>query len=417
MHMTKPQGPLSGITVIELGNYIAGPTAGRVFADFGATVIKVERPRTGDELRNWRLFAGDTSMLFHTINRNKRSIVLDLKHPDGQQAILRIAEKADVLIENFRPGTLEKWQIGPEELDKVNPRLVIARISAFGQTGPESAKPGFAAVAESVGGLRNLVGEPDSPPVRVGVSIGDSIAGIYAACGALMVLLQQQHAAGDAKQALPLDERVVDVALNESILSITESLVPDYSAFGIERQRVGGRVEGVAPTNAYPCKGGQTVVIAGNGDSIFHRYMQLIGRPDLAERSDLQTNAHRWQHKEELDEAITTWTLQHTREDALRQLDHVGVPAGPIYTAADIAQDAQYASRNMIQYFPVDVGEPEPKQVGFPGIVPVIGSRSRAIGHLAPHLGADTQAVLDEYGIMTDSEPQQDTPSRQGADA
>lgn len=387
--------PLDGVRVLELGNYIAAPTAGRMLADFGAEVIKVERPKTGDELRNWRLYSGDTSMLYRTINRNKKSIVLDLRTEEGRQLVLDLAAKCDILLENFRPGTLEKWGIGPDALNAANPDLVITRISAFGQTGPMSQRPGFAAVAEAAGGFRELVGDPDRPPVRVGVSIGDSIAGLYAAFGAVMALFQRETAKVAGTQGPSLPHRIIDVALNESILSMMESLIPDYLAYGVKRERVGGRMEGIAPSNAYLCNDGNSVIIAGNGDAIFQRYMDTIGRPDLGTDPGLQSNAGRWERRDELDAAIGEWTAQYSREEALKILDTAGVPSGPINTAADICSDEQYAARNMIQQFTVDTGEAEPKQVGFPGIVPVIGGTSLPIRHVGPDLGEHTREVLE----------------------
>jgi formyl-CoA transferase len=390
--------PLAGVRVLELGNYIAAPTAGRMLADFGAEVIKVERPQTGDELRNWRLYAGDTSMLYRTINRNKKSIVLDLKTDRGRAIVLDLLRKSDVLLENFRPGTLEKWGLGPEVLDRVNPELIITRISAFGQTGPMSERPGFAAVAEAFGGLRELVGEPDRPPVRVGVSIGDSIAGIYAAFGTVMMLFQRE------RTMVPLPQRVIDVALNEAVFSVMESLVPDYLAYGVVRERVGGRMEGIAPSNAYPCADGASIVVAGNGDAIFRRYMEIIGRADLAADPDLQTNAGRWRRRDELDEAIAQWSVKHDRDEALKILDQAGVPSGPIYTAADIYADDQYAARNMLQHFAVDTGAGEPQRVGFPGIVPVIGGQSLPIRNVGPDLGQHTHEVLSTVLGLSDDE-------------
>ena len=395
---TKDIHPLAGVRVLELGNYIAAPTAGRMLADFGAEVIKVERPVTGDELRNWRLYSGDTSMLYRTINRNKKSIVIDLKTERGREIVLDLVRHCDVLLENFRPGTLEKWGLGPEELDRVNPELVITRISAFGQTGPLSERPGFAAVAEAFGGLRELVGDPDRPPVRTGVSIGDSIAGIYAAFGTVMALFQRERV------KVPLAQRVIDVALNESVLSVMESLVPDYLAYGVTRERVGGRMEGIAPSNAYPCADGTSIIVAGNGDAIFQRYMQTIGRPDLAEEPELQSNAGRWQRREELDTAIGQWTILHDRDEALKLLDEAGVPSGPIYTAADICADEQYEARNMIQHFAVDIGESKPKSVGFPGIVPVIGGASLPIRNVGPDLGQNTREVLSTVLGLSDDD-------------
>ncbi|WP_461187925.1 CaiB/BaiF CoA transferase family protein [Arthrobacter sp. Z4-13] len=386
--------PLEGVRVLELGNYIAAPTAGRLLADFGAEVIKVERPGTGDELRNWRLHKGDTSMLYRTINRNKKSVVLDLRTEAGKQAVLALAAKSDILLENFRPGTLERWGLGPDVLNQANPNLIITRISAFGQTGPLSERPGFAAVAEAYGGFRNLVGDPDRAPVRVGVSIGDSIAGLYAAFGSMMSLYQREARRRDSAGAAPLTERIIDVALNEAMFSMMESLIPDYQAYGVDRQRVGGRMEGIAPSNAYVCKDGASIVVAGNGDSIYQRYMDTIGRPDLAADPALQTNAGRWERREELDQAIGKWTAGLDAGDALAALDAAGVPAGPIYTAADISTDSQYEARNMIQKFDVSTGDEILSDVGFPGIVPVIGDQSLPIRNLGPDLGENTEEIL-----------------------
>jgi formyl-CoA transferase len=288
--------------------------------------------------------------------------------------------------------------LGPEELDRANPDLVITRISAFGQTGPMAGRPGFAAVAEAVGGLRELVGDPDRPPVRVGVSIGDSIAGIYAAFGTVMALFHRNRVA-----EVPLAHRVIDVALNESVLSMMESLVPDHLAYGVTRQRVGGRMEGIAPSNAYPCSDGASIVVAGNGDGIFGRYMRLIGRDDLADDPDLQTNAGRWRRRDELDDAIAGWTRRHSRDEALALLGDAGVPSGPIYTAADICADEQYKARNMIQSFDVDTGDGE-HSVGFPGIVPVVGGASLPIRTVGPDLGEHTRDVLSSLSSLTEAE-------------
>lgn len=386
--------PLAGVRVLELGNFIAAPTAGRMLADFGAEVIKVERPGTGDELRNWRLHAGSTSMLFRTINRNKKSIVLDLKTELGRDIVLELVAHCDVVLENFRPGTLEKWGLGPTELNAVNPNLILTRVSAFGQTGPLSQRPGFAAVAEAMGGFRDLVGDPDRPPVRVGVSIGDSIAGLYAAFGSVMALFQREVRQGRTDAALELHERVIDVALNESMLSMMESLIPDYSAYGVARERVGGRMDGIAPTNAYLCGDGASIVIAGNADAIYQRYMHVIGRDDLGRDPGLQNNAARWLRRDELDAAIGAWTLGLSARAALAVLEEAGVPSGPIYTAADICADAQYKARNMIQRFDVSDGSQVLPGVGFSGIVPVIGERSLDIKTLGPDLGEHTREVL-----------------------
>lgn len=338
-------------------------------------------------------------MLFRTINRNKKSIVLDLKADAG-----RLVKHCDVLLENFRPGTLEKWGIGPEELSAANPDLVITRVSAFGQTGPLSQRPGFAAVAEALGGFRELVGDPDRPPVRVGVSIGDSIAGLYAAFGSVMALFQREVRRGHTELALALHERIIDVALNESMLSMMESLIPDYEAYGRTRERTGGRMEGIAPSNAYVCLGGSSIVIAGNGDSIFQRYMEVIGRSDLAQDPSLRSNHARWARRDELDAAIGEWTGSHPAAEALAILEHAGVPSGPIYTAKDICEDPQYAARNMIQRFPVSSGTEIYENVGFPGIVPVIGGTSLPIRSLGPELGEHSREIFSELLGMDEAE-------------
>ncbi|ALG84595.1 CaiB/BaiF CoA transferase family protein [Gordonia phthalatica] len=388
--------PLAGVRVLELGNYIAAPTAGRMLADFGAEVIKIER-ETGDELRNWRLYDGETSMLFRTINRNKKSVVLDLRTDEGRDDVETLAAHCDVVLENFRPGTLEKWGIGPEQLSAVNPNLIFVRISAFGQTGPYSERPGFAAVAEAYGGFRELVGDPDRPPVRVGVSIGDSIAGLYGAFGAVMSLYEGLRRREESDEPLPLSDRIVDVALNEAIFSMMESLVPDLGAYGVTRQRTGGRMEGIAPSNGYLCEDGSSVVISGNADAIFPRYMRAIGRDDLADDPDLANNDGRWQRRDEIDAAIGAWTGARSRDEVLAVLDAAQVPAGPIYTAADIVADEQYRARNMVQEFDVDAGGTEPRRVGFPGIVPVLGEASLPIRSVGPELGEHTAEIRERF--------------------
>lgn len=389
--------PLEGVRVVELGNYIAAPTAGRLLADFGADVIKVERPRTGDELRRWRLHRGETSMLYRTINRGKRSVVVDLRSDEGRAIVLDLIRTADVLLENFRPGTLERWALDAAALEEANPDLVVARISAFGQSGPLSHRPGFAAVAEAYGGFRELVGEPGRPPSRTGVSIGDTIAGIYAAFGIAMSLFARLRDAGRLRET-PFDDRVIDVALNEAMLSVTESLVPDWEAYGVRRARTGGRMEGIAPSNAYLCADGKSIVVAGNGDSIFQRYMSAIGRADLAVDPALQSNEGRWEARDRLDDAIGAWAATLTSQEALAVLDAAGVPSGPIYTAEDVCADEQYAARDMIQRFDVDDGDGVRAGVGFPGIVPVFGGRSLPIAHVGPDLGEHTRDVLRELG-------------------
>ncbi|GGF39375.1 CoA transferase [Marmoricola endophyticus] len=388
-----PYRPLAGLRVVELGNYIAAPTAGRLLADFGAEVVKVERPRTGDEVRRWRLYAGETSMLYRTLNRGKKSVELDLRSPEGLAAVEALIAGSDALLENFRPGTLDRWGLDAARLTELNPELVVARVSAFGQSGPLASRPGFAAVAEGYGGLRELVGEPDRPPSRVGVSIGDSIAGLYAGFGIVMGLFDREQRRRAGAETVGPATRHVDVALHEAVFSMMESLVPDLSAYDVSRQRTGGRMEGIAPSNAYVCADGQSVVIAGNGASIFGRFMTAIGREDLAADATLADNNERWKRRDELDEAIGQWTRAHDREEVLGVLEEADVPAGPIYTAADIVTDPQYAARDMVQQLPVEVAG-ETRDVAFPGIVPLLGDRSLPVSHVGPDLGADTHAVL-----------------------
>lgn len=391
-----PSAALAGLRVIEMGQLIAGPFAGKTLGDFGAEVIKIER-ESGDELRNWRLYAGETSMLFRTINRNKKSMVLDLRTEEGREDVRTLAGHCDVVLENFRPGTLEKWGLGPEELSRDNPELIIVRISAFGQTGPYAERPGFAAVAEAYGGFRELVGDPDRPPVRTGVSIGDSIAGLYGAFGAVMALYEGLRRRDAAAEPLPVADRIVDVALHEAIFSMMESLIPDLGAYGVRRERTGGRMQGIAPSNAYVCGDGFSVVISGNADGIFGGYMRAIGRADLADDPDLADNDGRWHRRDEIDDAIGAWTGARTRDEVLAALDAAGVPAGPIYTAADIVADPQYSARNMIQEFDVDTGAPEPVRVGFPGVVPVLGGQSLPIRSLGPEIGEHTDEIRERF--------------------
>lgn len=394
--------PLAGVRVLELGNFIAAPTAARLLADFGAEVIKVERPRKGDELRNWRLFAGDTSMLYRTINRNKLSVELDLRSPAGLAAAKRLIATCDVLVENFRPGTLDRWGLDAATLAEINPELVVARISAFGQTGPMSQRPGFAAVAEAYGGLRELVGEADRPPSRVGVSIGDSIAGLYAAFGVMMALHQRGVARAAGVPAPSPTEQHIDVALHEAVFSMMESLVPDVSAYGVTRVRTGGRMEGIAPSNAYACSDGDAV-ISGNADNLFGKFMRAIDRPDLAADPGLVNNKGRWERRDELDEVIGAWTRGRTRAEVLEVLDAAGVPAGPIMTGADIIDDAQFLARDMVQTMPVDVAG-ETQQVAFPGVVPVLGQASLPLRSVGPDLGEHNSYVLGELLGMDEAE-------------
>lgn len=378
-------GPLAGVRVLELGNFIAAPTAGRLLADFGAEVVKVERPGRGDELRRWRLHEGETSLLFRTLGRNKKSVTLDLSEDSGRGAVRRLVRDTDVLLENFRPGTLEKWGLGPDELQRANPDLVIVRISGYGQTGPYRDRPGFGGVAEAVGGLRALTGHPGEPPVRVGISLADSVAGLYAVVGALLGLLERRD--GGARG------EVVDVALYEAVYSLMESLVPDYDAFHVEREPSGANLPGIVPSGTYPCADGRYLVVSGNGNAIFARLMRAIGRPELADDPRMADNDGRVRCGRELDAAIAAWAARHTLDEAELILRRAEVPCGPILTAEDILADPHYAARGMHERHKVTIGGSE-REVVFPGIVPKLRNRPGRTRWLGPDLGRHTEDVL-----------------------
>jgi formyl-CoA transferase len=394
--MESPQpapGPLAGLKVLELGQLIAGPFAAKTLADFGAEVIKVEPPPDpkrhldgGDPLREWRLLKDGTSVWWQVQSRNKRSIALDLKDADAQDIVRRLAQDSDVLIENFRPGALEGWGLGPDTLLELNPRLIVLRISGYGQTGPYRDRPGFGVVAEAMGGLRHLTGEPGRVPVRVGVSIGDTLAALHGVIGILLAL-QHRHACGRGQ--------VVDVALYEAVFNCMESLLPEYSAFGAVRGPAGSAMPGIVPTNAYQCAGGGYALIAGNGDSIFKRLMVVIGRPDLAQDPELSGNAGRVGRVAEIDGAIGKWAAQHTVNEVLAALETAAVPAGRIYTVADIAADPHYQARGMLQEVRMDDGS----MLAVPGVVPKLSATPGAHRRNAPRLGQDTDEVLREVGL------------------
>ena len=384
---TPPPGPLSGLKVLELGQLIAGPFAGKSLADFGAQVIKVEPPGDGDPLRKWRMLHQGTSVWWQVQSRNKQSVVLDLRTEEGRADTRRLAAEADVLIENFKPGTLEKWGLGYETLAAENPGLIMLRISGYGQTGPYRDLPGFAVVAEAMGGLRHLMGEPGRVPVRAGVSLGDTLAALH---GVIGVLLALQARTQSISEATPKGRgQVVDVALYESVFNCMESLLPEYSVFGAVRQPAGSALPGIAPSNAYRCADGQ-VVIGGNGDSIFKRLMQAVGRADLATDPGLGDNAQRAARVDELDAAITAWTVQRQVAEVVATLQAVSVPAGRIYTVADIATDPHFLARGMIQ----TVTSAEGLTLTVPGIVPKLSATPGAIRSTAPTLGQHQAQVL-----------------------
>ena len=385
--MGQVHPPLSGYRVLELGNFIAAPFASRIFADFGAEVVKLERPGAGDELRGWRRSRGDTSMLFRTIARNKKSVTLDLRSAEGRDLALELVRRADVVIENFRPGTLERWGLGPDELTAANPDVVLVRISGYGQTGPYRDRAGFGGVAEAFAGLRQVTGHPDRPPVRPAAPLGDALAGLYGAVGALMLLLAK--ATGRPHEG----PRVADVALYESVFMAMESLVPDLDAYGMVRERTAGNLPGVVPSGVYPTSDGQSVMIAGNSSGAFGRLMTAIGRADLAADPTLADGDARYAREAELDTAITEWTGRHTAPQAVEILGAAGVPVGPVYDAAAIAEDPHFRARDMLRPLKVRI-EDEPEEVRFPGVVPRLPGAPGDVRWAGPELGEHTDDVL-----------------------
>lgn len=380
------QRPLSGLKIIELGQLIAGPFAAKILAEFGADVIKVEPP-AGDPLRQWRYVHDGTSVWWAAHARNKRSMTLDLRQPEGQDVVRRLVADADILIENFRPGAMEKWGLGFEALHAINPRLIMLRVSGYGQTGPYRDRPGFGVIGEAMGGLRYLSGEPGRPPVRVGVSIGDTLSGLHGVIGVLMALCHREQQNGLGQE--------VDVALYESVFNMMESLLPEYSKFGAVRQPSGASMPGIAPTNAYPCKDGKYALIAGNGDSIYKRLMTLIEREDLATDPALADNPGRAAQAERIDQAISDWTKSRTLDEVLSAMTEAGVPVGKSYDAADIAADPHYQARDMI----LETTLPDGSVVKVPGIIPKLSRTPGQVDRLAPQLGEHTDEILDQLGI------------------
>ena len=384
--MPPPPAALAGLRIVEMGQLIAGPFAAKTLGDFGADVIKIEPPGTGDPLRNWRLTKDGTSVWWQVSSRNKRSIALDLRTAEGQAIARQLIAEADVLIENFRPGTLEGWGMGWEALSAANPGLVMLRISGYGQTGPYRDLPGFGAIGEAMGGLRHLTGEPGRVPVRVGVSIGDTLAALHGTIGVLTALYHRAVGGGAGQ--------VIDVALHEAVFNVMESLIPEYSAFGAVREAAGSALPGIAPSNAYRCSDGY-VLVAGNGDSIFKRLMTAIGRDDLGAAPDLGSNAGRVARVGEIDAAIEHWTLPRCVADVLASLAAAQVPAGKVYTAKDIHDDPHYRARDMI----LTQATRDGGEVDVPGIVPKLSVTPGTLRTPAPHLGDDTDRVLAEIGL------------------
>lgn len=381
-----PPAALAGVRVVEMGQLIAGPFAGKMLGEFGADVVKIEPPGSGDPLRKWRMLKDGTSVWWQVQSRNKRSIALDLRAAEGQDIARRLVAEADVLIENFRPGTLEGWGLGWEDLRRLNPGLVMLRISGYGQTGPYRDQPGFGVIGEAMGGLRHLTGEPGRVPVRVGVSIGDTLAALHGVIGVMMALYHRKVNGGAGQ--------VIDVALHEAVFNVMESLIPEYSVFGAVREPTGSSMPGIAPTNAYRCSDG-FVLIAGNGDSIFKRLMTAIGRGDLAEAPDLAGNVGRVARVAEIDAAIESWTSTQSVADVLAAMAAARVPAGKVYTAKDIHEDPHYRARGMI----VRQATRDGWSLDVPGVVPRLTETPGRLRSPAPRLGEDTEAVLRELGL------------------
>jgi formyl-CoA transferase len=392
MQMQQPSSPLplQGVKVVELGQLIAGPFAGKTLAEFGAEVIKIEPPGEGDPLRKWRKLYQGTSVWWQVQSRNKQSIALDLRHPKGQEIARQLIREADVVIENFRPGTMEDWGLGWEDLSKLNPGLIMLRISGYGQTGPYRDLPGFGVIGEAMGGLRYITGEPGRPPVRVGVSIGDSLASLHGVIGVLLALYHRKVNGGTGQY--------IDVALYEAVFNMMESLLPEYDAFGYIRERTGSAMPGIAPTNAYPCRDGKYVLVAGNGDSIFKRLMEVIGRPDLVDDPELAHNEGRVRRVEEIDAAIAAWTATRALDEILSAMTKARVPAGRIYSVKDIAEDPHYAARGMIEQIATRDG----LTLKVPAVVPKLSETPGSIRSTAPRLGEDTEAVLQRLGYSAE---------------
>jgi formyl-CoA transferase len=378
-------GPLHGVRVLELGSLIAGPFCAKTLADFGAEVVKIEPPGEGDAVRRWRRMRNGTSLWWQVQSRNKRSVTVDLRQSAGQEIVRRLAARADVVIENFRPGALEKWNLGWDALSKANPKLVMVRISGYGQTGPYRERPGFAAIAEAFGGLRHVTGYPDRPPVRPNLSIGDTLASLHGAIGALLALYHVKN--GGPGQ-------VIDVALYESVFNVMESLLPEYDALGAVRERSGSALPGIAPSNLYPCRDGSYVLIAGNADSLYQRLMTAIGRPDLRDDPSLARNDGRAAQMQRIDEAIAAWTAERSQAEVLEAMERAEVPAGRIYSIVDIAADPHYAARGMIVDTIAGDGEP----LRQPGVAPKLSETPGSIRSAAPRLGEHTAEVLREIG-------------------
>ncbi len=378
-------GPLRGIRVLELGQLIAGPFAGSMLAYFGAEVIKVEPPGSGDPLRKWRILDEGTSLWWRSLGRNKKCVTLNLREPDGRRLVRRLADRSDVLIENFRPGTMERWGLGPDELKTDNPSLIYSRISGYGQTGPYASRPGFASVCEGIAGFRYVNGFADRPPVRPNLSMGDTLAALHAVIGILMALFHRERTAQSPGQ-------VVDTAIYEAVFNLLEGVVPEYDGAGVVREPSGSTVTGIVPTNTYRCADGKYVIVGGNADSIFKRLMQAAGRPDLADDPRLADNAGRVAHEGEIDAAIAAWTGSLTAAEVLGALEAAAVPSGPIYSVADMMQDPHFKARGLFERVEVN-GKP----LRIPAIPPMLSETPGGTDWAGPEIGAHNAEI---FGAM-----------------
>ena len=387
-------GALAGIKVLELGTLIAGPFCARMLAEFGADVIKVEAPGGGDPIRQWRILKDGTSLWWSVQSRNKKSLTLNMKDERGRAIARQLALEADIIIENYRPGVLEKWGIGYEQIKAENPAAIMVRLSGFGQTGPMKDQPGFGAIGESMGGLRYVSGHPDRPPVRVGVSIGDSVAALHGVIGA-MVALRHRDATGGRRDG---QGQMVDVALYESVFNLMESLVPEYDQAGVVRERTGGSLPGIVPSNTYTTGDGENIVIAGNGDAIFKRLMLAMGRIDLAGDVQLARNDGRVPRSAEIDAAIQAWCGTQTIDTALTILQAADVPAGKIYSVRDMMSDPQFLAREMFEQHHFDDGTP----VKMPAISPKLSATPGQTRWLGPTLGQHTDEILAGLGYSSE---------------
>lgn len=388
--------PLEGLKVLEMGQLLAGPFASVMLAWFGAEVIKVEPPVVGDPLRTWRTLYNGTALWWFILGRNKKSVTLNLRSPKGQAIVRKLAARVDVVLENFKPGTMEKWGLGYEDLKKINPRLIMTRVSGWGQTGPYSPKPGFASVAEAIGGLRFVTGFPDRPPVRPNLSLGDTLAGLHAALGTLAAVYYRDVAGSGRGQ-------MVDVAIYESVFNMLEGMVPEYDKCGVVRQREGTSLTGIVPTGTYPCKDGKFVVIGGNGDSIFRRLANAMGRPDMAEDPRFEHNNDRVAHQQEIEDAIIAWTRQHTLPQVVQILEAAEVPVGPIYSVVDMLQDPHFLARGVFE----DCTLPDGSSVKLPTIAPKMSETPGGTEWIGPPLGAHNQEILGELLGLSEQELQE----------